>query len=117
MTQHLQRTLLPMSSTHPTLFQYDELPPDSIRLLHVESVNGNEIRCRFKTTSLLEKPEHYALTYVWGSADDERYKICVNDQPFYVLPNLHAALKAVHKYFIYLTDHDAWIWIDAVCIN
>ena len=52
-----------------------------------------------------------ALSYVWGVSLIP-YKIAVNGQPFYVTPNLYAALRCLRQ-----PADERSLWIDALAIN
>ncbi|KAH6682777.1 hypothetical protein B0J14DRAFT_468611, partial [Halenospora varia] len=123
----------PISQQPNTLydFKYDTLPEsvDSIRLLVIQTYNGNEastkfshvqsnrsrafrLSCKLITVPFAKKPKYEALSYTWGS-EDTKYTVSVNDQPFDVGLNLLSALA-------YLRSNDGaerFLWVDAICIN
>jgi hypothetical protein len=58
-------------------------------------------------------PIYYALSYAWGSA--EAYEnILVNNTHLPVASNLWIAL---HSIGAHIREQEAYIWVDAICIN
>ena len=95
-----------------------------IRLLKIISVDP-EITCHLSTISLDEAssrtdPYFYALSYVWGDAND-RKPITVNGIAHSIATNLNEALKYAHFHWqAAFQDHATlsyWLWADALCIN
>jgi len=70
-----------------------------------------DIHCTFDLACLDETPEYEALSYVWGD-DTTRFRVAVDNSPFFVTPNLYSALRHLR-----LKDRDRVLWIDALCIN
>jgi hypothetical protein len=90
----------------------DPLPPDHIRLLHIEAgVDDSPIRCRLVTTSLEASPPYEALSYTWGSIEQDSTITC-DDIPLFVTQNLYDAIQ-----YLCNPEHERIMWIDAVCIN
>jgi hypothetical protein len=88
------------------------LPLDHIRLLHIEAgVDESPIRCRLVTTSLEASPPYEALSYTWGSTEQDSTITC-DDVPLLVTQNLYDAIKYLRN-----PEHERIMWIDAVCIN
>lgn len=90
----------------------DSLPPDYIRLLYIEaSCEESPIRCRLVNTSLQASPPYEALSYTWGSVEQDSIVTC-DGFPMLVTHNLYDALRYLRQ-----PDGDRIMWIDAVCIN
>ena len=90
----------------------DSLPPDHIRLLYIEAgVDESPVRCRLVTTSLEASPPYEALSYTWGSTEQDSTIICDNVLIF-VTQNLYDVIKYPRN-----SEHERIMWIDAVCIN
>jgi len=90
----------------------DPLPLGHIRLLHIEAgVDESPIRCRLVTTSLESSPPYEALSYTWGSTEQDLTITCDN-VPLFVTQNLHDAIQYLRN-----PEHKRIMWIDAVCIN
>jgi hypothetical protein len=90
----------------------DPLPLDYIRLLRIEAgVDESPIRCRLVTTSLEASPPYEALSYAWGSTEQDSIITC-DDVPLFVTQNLYDAIQYLRN-----QEHERIIWIDAVCIN
>ena len=69
------------------------------------------IECDLKLSSLDDRHQYEALSYVWGTHDDEN-KILLNGQSFTVRKNLSYALRTLR-----LVERPRVMWIDALCIN
>jgi hypothetical protein len=69
------------------------------------------ISCELHITSLKDKLDFEALSYVWGDLSIKK-PIYVNGQEFLVTANLEAALRRLRR-GTFLRR----LWIDAVCIN
>jgi hypothetical protein len=83
----------------------------TIRIVCLEAGSrSDDIVCKLITGPLPEM-SYEALSYVWG-VTVVPYKISIDQRPFYVTHNLHAALKELRS-----PDHDRLLWIDAICIN
>jgi hypothetical protein len=90
----------------------DALPLDHIRLLGIEAgVDEHPIRCRLVTTSLEALPPYEALSYTWGSTEQDSTITC-DDVPMSVTCNLYDAIKYLRN-----PEQERIMWIDAVCIN
>lgn len=101
-------------SMAPDLFKYIPLPhPDSnIRLLELLPGSGR-LQCRLKVVKLPENMTPYEpLSYCWGDDQTKEVSIVVDDAPFKIRVNLHAALKR----FRY-ESQVRMLWVDAICIN
>jgi hypothetical protein len=83
------------------------------RLLHLHPGKPeDEVACHFSILSFKDHQTDYeALSYVWGSARDERIAT-VDGTPMSITDNLWQALVALR----YL-DKDRILWVDALCIN
>jgi Heterokaryon incompatibility protein (HET) len=88
------------------------LPPDHIRLLHIEAgIDESPIRCRLVTTSLEASPIYEALSNTWGSTEQDSTITC-DDAPMSVTCNVYHALQYLPN-----PELERVMWIDAVCIN
>ena len=84
-----------------------------IRLVRLDPEQDSpHVSCMLRTFSLDDAPEYEALSYNWGSYSEQEYRVIVNDQLFYVWPNLHDALQRLRGSF-----DERWLWIDKLCIN
>lgn len=89
-----------------------DLIKKEIRLLDVSPGELHEPIKASLRHSLLGKSDRYeALSYTWGSPVHQA-SILVNEQPFHVNSNLHAALLQLRY-----TQQTRTLWIDAICIN
>ena len=97
----------------PSLFRYRALehPNSDIRLLELLPGSGR-VQCRLKVVKLSENTTPYEpLSYCWGE-QTRRVSILVDDAPFDIGVNLHAALKRLR-----LESQIRMLWVDAICIN
>lgn len=96
-------------------FQYQKLRADvdSLRLLTIEPADNADdtIVCRLEVAEFGEKPEYEALSYMWGSEENQS-PIIVNGCSFPVRQNLLEALRYRRSKACKLP-----LWIDALCIN
>jgi hypothetical protein len=96
-------------------FQYQELrgDVDSIRLLTIEPADNPDdaIVCRMDVVEFGERPRYEALSYMWGS-DENQSSIIVNGCSISVRQNLWEALRYLRP-----AANKLRIWIDALCIN
>ena len=98
-------------------FKYERLESDEIRLL-VFSGHGSSktLSADLKTVRLPNNEtspstEFEALSYYWGTEKADR-TLLLNRTPFYIRPNLDAALREICK-----GKTERVLWIDAICIN
>ena len=99
------------------VFEYKPLGPSQIRLLHIDSVDDNVVRCSLKQpVALGDIGKYFALSYCWGS-DVASQEIELDGHCFPVTPNLLAALKAVHRYMDQQRVGDRFLWADGICID
>ncbi|KAB8223712.1 heterokaryon incompatibility protein-domain-containing protein [Aspergillus novoparasiticus] len=105
------------------LFTYPPLPSelDATRMIHIlpHTERGAPVRCRLSDYAVSEGGEtkhlYEALSYVWNNDEDNvinSQRIELNNQTFYVTPNLHAALVRLRNHHL-----DRVLWVDAICIN
>ena len=59
--------------------------------------------------------DYWALSYIWGDASKTQ-TILLNEAPFRVTENLHAALRKLVEEHHHVEDGDK-LWVDAICIN
>ncbi|KAF4633399.1 hypothetical protein G7Y89_g4718 [Cudoniella acicularis] len=90
----------------------EPLPPDHIRLLCIEAGSAESpIRCKLQATSLHTPPPYEALSYTWGSTEQESAITC-GGSDMLVTRNLFDVLQYLRK-----PESQRIMWIDAVCIN
>ncbi|KAH7356384.1 hypothetical protein BKA65DRAFT_377853, partial [Rhexocercosporidium sp. MPI-PUGE-AT-0058] len=70
------------------------------------------VRCEIFHVTVDRAPPYKALSYTWGSHNDPRVLIKLNQQSFWVRENLWLALQQLHA-----QPTPTIIWIDALCIN
>lgn len=95
---------------------YDHLPWRCIRVLTVEAAQPGDSRLRARISTIKldnsTQSRFSALSYVWGSPNDEPRSMLCNDIAVPITPNLHSALRNLRdKLGTYV------IWADAICIN
>ncbi|KAK2599717.1 hypothetical protein N8I77_011449 [Diaporthe amygdali] len=93
-----------------------------IRLLQIIPLEADHdpkdetVRCRMFKTYLNDfDPLFNALSYTWGSPD-EQTNIVVNDTTVSVTTNLESALRHLRDYHLNTTCGFP-LWVDAICIN
>ncbi|KAI1331576.1 HET-domain-containing protein [Xylariaceae sp. FL0255] len=100
------------------VFQYRPLDvaDRQIRLLDVFPGSGVVV-CKLRHVSLTKLREKYeTISYCWGSPTTPRSaSILVDDSPFAITPNLHAALLRLRPGKT--EKKPRTLWIDAICIN
>ncbi|PMD36992.1 HET-domain-containing protein [Hyaloscypha variabilis F] len=85
----------------------------NIRLVVLSPGQGNEtIQCHLRIVRLSRAGRYEALSYEWGSLNDDTSLIILNGKLFRVQKNLSRALKALRSESVEQT-----FWIDALCIN
>lgn len=93
---------------------YNYMPlrgPSSFRLLHIfQDNNDDRLRAHMVETTLEEKPDFVALSYVWGT-DVPQIELQIDNQSIKIRKSLADALRRLRKWRI------EPVWIDAVCIN
>ncbi|CAI6338039.1 unnamed protein product [Periconia digitata] len=93
---------------------YSTLPSaHSIRLLNLHpGTYGKQITCSLIVIDdYTSAPEHKALSYHWGNANDTTELTC-NGNPIFITKNLYAALHRIRG-----ETQPCLIWADAICIN
>ena len=102
------------NQTSPTAFAHGKLRRGYIRLLRLrEALMGKMLTFDLFNVCLAEKPQYFALSYVWGSPVRNSYALC-NGKELMVTQSVVEALEGLRKK---LLDEDLPVWIDAVCIN
>ncbi|RYP42459.1 hypothetical protein DL767_000147 [Monosporascus sp. MG133] len=87
------------------------LPPNTIRLLHIEPGSGEHpLSCRLVEQEL-GAANFNALSYTWGHQTDTKFITC-DGQPLVITSNLFAALWRFRE-----DGRLVPLWADAVCIN
>ncbi|KAL2071090.1 hypothetical protein VTL71DRAFT_12325 [Oculimacula yallundae] len=104
------------SSSTPNGSPYIYLPLDSnlkeIRLIVLKEGSGaDRIECSIKHVSLNSHPHYNALSYAWGTSEEDQI-IYVEGHAFCVNSNLFAALQQLR-----LPKEPRFLWIDRICIS
>ena len=108
-------------------YTYSPLPnTNSIRILHIETLEGSESRYHLESFPIENAPSFRALSYTWGPAYRD---INVEDEAPELPPDFCASMICDGKR-INITQNlsdalinivaigiDGWLWIDALCIN
>ncbi|KAI4597335.1 hypothetical protein KJ359_004441 [Pestalotiopsis sp. 9143b] len=102
-----------LDPSKPFLYQELKADVDCIRLLTIEPAQDQDapIVCRLDAFEFGEKPKYEALSYMWGSENNQA-SIVVNGFSISVRQNLLGALRYLRS-----QARDLPIWIDALCIN
>lgn len=120
MTTSQQDNFLDGLVDHRTPFKYEQLNSETkeIRLaVLLEGKESDDIVCRIIHRTLESGIQYEALSYVWGSCEEE-YQIQLMDEYglgchfFPVTRNLEGALRLLR-----LETRSRALWIDAICIN
>ncbi|EWG55806.1 hypothetical protein FVEG_13753 [Fusarium verticillioides 7600] len=100
-----------------TLFPYQPLKSDELRLLLVKPGDTDSISVELRTVKSRTSQRFWALSYVWGARENPA-TIVLNDQPFSITRNLYNALYQYRRHVFndYGSDK-VMIWVDAICIN
>lgn len=95
---------------------YNYLPSRCIRVLTVEAKGHLDTQVRGEISIIdlndRSRSRFSALSYVWGSPDEEPRSIICGGITVLVLPNVYLALQSLRDKLGTFT-----IWIDAICIN
>ncbi|CAI7606502.1 unnamed protein product [Penicillium bialowiezense] len=94
---------------------YQPLKTGQIRLLkfHPGEIE-DRIYCEMRNISLDNKPDYFALSYVWGTILNHT-KISLNGHELEIGKNLYIAINHLRTHEERFTSH--FVWIDALCIN
>ncbi|KAJ5024240.1 heterokaryon incompatibility protein-domain-containing protein [Bipolaris maydis] len=95
-------------------FKHDPLPEHKshFRLLRIISGDfGQHVECKIFTWPIGEAPPYYAISYVWGDAN-ETTDITVNGSRLEVRRNCEYALQQA-----FATKACKHVWVDAICID
>lgn len=107
------------SQPEESLYECLDAARAEIRLLVLpdgDVENGN-ISARFRTVSLNDTPEFYALSYVWGDPTPTQ-KILVNGSEVLITSNVERIIRVLLSHEDGLVSlRGKAIWIDALCIN
>ncbi|KAI1334849.1 heterokaryon incompatibility protein-domain-containing protein [Xylariaceae sp. FL0016] len=106
-----------ISSEEPA-YPYRGLSSPDIRLVRILPGDG-QIACCLEHVSLDSEPVYYALSYVWGNAQETR-EILLEGLPFRVTRNLHDAMQQIRQLpgtSLDIGYPEDYFWIDAICIN
>ncbi|KAH7333313.1 heterokaryon incompatibility protein-domain-containing protein [Rhexocercosporidium sp. MPI-PUGE-AT-0058] len=105
-----------MTEVSGARFRHTPLPFSGrvIRLLNIqprpETAPETTLRCTLLNVNLNDRPDYFALSYVWGDPTDT-IGILVNGKEYDVTVSCHAALYRIQE-----TKYSS-IWVDAICIN
>ncbi|KAG5752873.1 hypothetical protein H9Q70_004508 [Fusarium xylarioides] len=100
-----------------SLFPYQPLKSDELRLLHVQPGDSDLIRVELRTVKSRTSQRFWALSYVWGARESPA-TILLNDQLFSITRNLYNALCQYRQHtFEGYDSEQALLWVDAICIN
>ncbi|KAF5581078.1 het-6-heterokaryon incompatibility [Fusarium pseudoanthophilum] len=100
-----------------SLFPYQPLKSDELRLLLVEPGDTELIRVELRTVKSRTAQRFWALSYVWGARENPA-TILLNDQLFSITRNLYNALYQYRRHvFDDYGSEKAMLWVDAICIN
>ncbi|KAJ4017913.1 hypothetical protein NW752_001821 [Fusarium irregulare] len=98
---------------------YTALPPDHIRLLHINKGALDANVGFLEIVSLDEAPPFYALSHCWGTQARD-IAIQVGEQTICLTPGLVAGIHALQKL---AGDESSFqpplrhVWIDSICVN
>jgi hypothetical protein len=101
-------------STHETEYIYDQLKPNTIRILELYSPDPSqphELHGHLITKELSNQPSYEALSYTWGTPNFDD-SIHLRTGRLGITPNLAAALRQLRH-----PDRSRRLWIDAICVN
>lgn len=115
---HIKNSVELTSFTHDPVVS-DLLEKDEVTRANIEK--GFPVQCSIVHASLDDKPAYIALSYTWGDFAN-RQNIYVTDDEgtittLQVTRNLYAALRHIRLDLLPGVGGDAFIWIDAICIN
>ncbi|KAK3066781.1 hypothetical protein LTR53_016721 [Teratosphaeriaceae sp. CCFEE 6253] len=109
-----------------TIYQPLDASKRQIRLVRPNLITGFDCdaqclveACELRVFSLDDKPQYKALSYHWGR-NEAICPILLNDERFYVRPNLHAVLQLLREEQerdLLDPDRCMWIFVDAICID
>jgi hypothetical protein len=121
--------MVSVPDARPTVngYTYSPLPnTNSIRILHIEILEGSKTRYHLESFPIDNAPSFRALSYTWGPAYRD---INVEDEAPGLPPEFCASMICDGKR-INITQNlwdaltnivaigiDGWLWIDALCIN
>jgi hypothetical protein len=127
MADPLLRASIPDARPAADEYTYSPLPnTNSIRILHIEILEGSETRYHLESFPIDNAPSFRALSYTWGPAYRD---ITVEDEAPELPPDFCASIICGGKRFnitrnlsnaltnIVAIGIDGWLWIDALCIN
>ncbi|KAK7959733.1 uncharacterized protein PG986_004587 [Apiospora aurea] len=101
---------------------YTDLPPNGIRLLHINLELSYPAAGELVVVPLEEAPLYYALSHCWGH-QDQRTDIIIGGAHISILTALHLGIQRLRALAASTTAHWAldpplnYVWIDSICIN
>lgn len=103
------------SSTDKDCYQYGNLPSsNAFRLLRIWN-KSKPIHCTLEPYDLTNHPDYYALSYKWGTTEEELVisaAIIVDFHQMKITPNLYNFLAHWQS-----SNRAMPLWVDALCIN
>lgn len=104
-----------MELNNSSLYHYQPLKQDEIRLLEVRSAEDGSPTAKLRTFVLGRKgcPSFKALSYVWGDPI-ERWPLPIGPHQLPVLQSLKPFLEFIQTR---PDTRNTWWWIDSICIN
>lgn len=114
-----------MSTKQPP-FEYSTLERVKIRLLRPQADDSSGLKWELEPELLLNGDgdgesvvpcDYDALSYTWGSPNDEYFAITCNNRTLMVRKNLYSAFPCLAKRLRQVGSLPRRIWIDAICIN
>jgi hypothetical protein len=97
-------------------YQYQNLPHDSLRLLHPERISHSMLSFRISSFQRRYAPPYTAVSYTWGNGEPTQ-TVNVNDRPFPVRCNLWSLLYYMGRYALGGATNWRYLWVDAICID
>lgn len=98
------------------VYHYTFLDPTThdIRLIVLlpSKAESAQIECLVTQVSLDDTPDYEALSYTWGSQNEEIGTVSVESKPFPITSNLEDALRHLR-----LEEEPRTLWVDALSIN
>lgn len=97
---------------------------DAIRLLKIDCLESDTPESACAVTAHLQTfalsdpncPPYTTVSYTWGTEYHDQ-PISVNGHPVRILSNIAPLLRMLHASLCKEFTHEAWFWIDSICIN
>lgn len=99
-------------ASRTSFLKYQALRENETRVIDLfPGTHVEQLRCRLRSVSLVEKPLYEALSYCWG-VNRREVAIKCNDGSILITKSLFAALQRLRY-----GGRMRTLWIDAICIN